>query len=128
MFWFLLAFAIMALALPAFANELAANGYENWLGTYEGVYLQGQMDTALVVGKTVDTDKALVIYKWGKSPVWRIWEAGEKELVGKFLNEKTLQINTGLATVTYTMNEDGTLTAEYSTKRGNVYATLKKKS
>ena len=128
-FWFVVGFAIVSLALPAFA----ADSRETWLGTWEGTYTQGFLETGLVVEK-VESDKAAVTYKWGTSSSWGISQPGEAKYEARFVNEKTLSFEipnrsgVGIwATVTYTYNDDGTLTAKYVNQYGNFYAKLKKK-
>ncbi len=126
---FLLCLAIAASVLLAFAAE----SRDTWLGTWEGQYKQGFLDTALVVEK-IDGDKASTVYKWGTSQAWGIRQPGEQKLEAKLLDDKTMQIeipnNSGIgiwATVTYTLQDDGNVTAKYVNRYGSFYAILKKK-
>lgn len=125
----LLGFAIGIAILPAFAADREA-----WFGTWEGQWSQGFLDTTLIVEK-IEDGKASVIYKWGTSQTWRISEPGEMKVEGEFTeNGKTLVVKlpafsgVGIwATVTYAINDDGTLNAKFSNRHGNFYATMKKK-
>ncbi len=119
---FLLGLFIIMVALSTFAADRNV-----WLSTWEGQYKPNFIDTTLVVEK-IDGDKAYIVYKWGGS------DAGEGNFEAKFLDDKTLQFEmphrsgVGIwATVTYVMQDDGTLAAKYSNRHGNFYATLKKK-
>jgi hypothetical protein len=102
---------------------------EDFLGKWEGVYEEGNLSTTLNV-EIINGNEVSATYGYGTSKKWGI-KPGERKVPGKFIDDGKsffLELRHGI-TVTYILNRDGTLTAEYySRKFGKFYATMRKKN
>jgi len=107
------------------------SGSEAFLGVWEGYWREIILATNLTVEK-IEGDTASVIYWRGAYRFPGLARPSQQRVLGKFLDEKTLRLEVWddatqrWAEVTYTLNNDGTLTGKWSSGGGVANATLKK--
>jgi hypothetical protein len=97
-----------------------------FVGLWAGKWNSG-IENVLVV-KSVDKDKAIVIYAWGPSPKNGLPTNGFVEYTAGFIDEKTIKFTSKLgATVKYKISDDGKeLKASYSTSEFEMAGRLSK--
>jgi len=102
-----------------------------FLGVWEGYWREMILATKLTVER-IEGDSARVIYWRGAYVFPGLQRPSQQRVEGKFLDEKTLRLDIWddagrrWAEVTYTLNNDGTLTGRWSSGGGVAHATLTK--